>query len=96
MRRCSARATTWRASYARAALRQFYGALWRGSIEGWTLERFEKATGLKLTWEGNLKEDLPPMPRFLNRLLALPIAEQNQLFAELEERVNRRPTSSRP
>ena len=73
--------------YARAALRQFYGALWHGSIEGWTLERFEKATGLKLTWEGNLKEDLPPMPRFLNRLLALPIAEQNQLFAELEERI---------
>ena len=73
--------------YARAALRQFYGALWRGSIAGWTLERFEKATGLKLTWEGNLKEDLPPMPRFLNRLLALPIAEQNQLFAELEARI---------
>ena len=73
--------------YARAALRQFYGALWRGSIEGWTLERFEKATGLKLTWEGSLKEDLPPMPRFLNRLLALPIAEQNQLFAELESRI---------
>jgi len=73
--------------YARAALRQFYGALWRGSIEGWTLERFEKATGLKLTWEGSLKDDLPPMPRFLNRLLALPIAEQNQLFAELEKRI---------
>ena len=73
--------------YARAALRQFYGALWHGSIEGWNLERFEKATGLKLTWEGNLKEDLPPMPRFLNRLLALPIAEQNQLFAELEARM---------
>ena len=74
--------------YARTALRQFYGALWRGSIEGWTLERFEKATGLKLTWEGSLKEDLPPMPKFLNRLLALPIAEQNQLFAELEERIS--------
>ena len=73
--------------YARAALRQFYGALWRGSIEGWNLERFEKATGLKLTWEGSLKDDLPPMPRFLNRLLALPIAEQNQLFAELEARI---------
>ncbi len=73
--------------YAKAALRQFYGALWRGSIEGWTLDRFERATGLKLTWEGSLKEDLPPMPRFLNRLLALPIAEQNQLFAELETRI---------
>ena len=27
------------------------------------------------------------MPKFLNRLLALPIAEQNQFFAELEERI---------
>ncbi len=73
--------------YARAALRQFYGALWRGGLPGWSLERFEEATGLKLTYEGSLKEDLPPMPRFLNRLLALPIAEQNALFAELESRV---------
>ena len=27
------------------------------------------------------------MPKVLNRLLALSIAEQNQLFAELEERI---------
>ncbi len=73
--------------YARAALRQFYGALWRGVIDDWTLERFETATGLRLTWEGGLKDNLPPMPTFLNRLLALPIAEQNQLFAELEDRI---------
>ena len=73
--------------YARAALRRLYGALWRGGVPGWPLERFEEATGLKLTYEGSLKEDLPPMPRFLNRLLALPIEEQNALFAELESRV---------
>ena len=73
--------------YAKAALRRFYTALWRGDIADWSLERFEDATGLKLTWEGSLKEDLPPMSRFLNRLLALPIAEQNQLFSELEERI---------
>ncbi len=73
--------------YAKAALRRFYLALWRGDIPGWPLQRFEDATGLKLTWEGSLKEELPPMPRFLNRLLALPIAEQNQLFAELEDRI---------
>ncbi|MYF07175.1 MAG: methylase [Rhodospirillaceae bacterium] len=73
--------------YAKAALRQFYGALWRGSIEGWNVERFQKSTGLKIVHEGGLKDDLPPMPKFLNRLLALPIAEQNQLFAELESRI---------
>ena len=74
--------------YARAALRQFYGALWMGYINGWSLDRFEKATGLKLAYDGNLKEDLPPMPKFLNRLLALPIEEQNTLFAELETRID--------
>ena len=73
--------------YAKAALRRFYIALWRGNIPGWSLDRFADATGLKLVHEGNLKEDLPPMPRFLNRLLALPIDEQNQLFAELEDRI---------
>ena len=73
--------------YARAALRQFYAALWHGRVDGWSLERFEEATGLALSWEGALKEDLPPMPRFLNRLLALPIAEQNALFADLEARI---------
>ena len=73
--------------YAKAALRRFYIALWRGNIPGWSLDRFADATGLKLVHEGNIKEDLPPMPRFLNRLLALPIDEQNQLFAELEERI---------
>ncbi len=73
--------------YAKAALRQFYSALWRGRIEGWNAERFQESTGLKIVHEGGLKDDLPPMPKFLNRLLALPIAEQNQLFAELEDRI---------
>ena len=62
-------ATLFRASdnlespYAKVALRQFYIALWRGNIAGWSMDRFEDATGLKLIWEGSLKEDLPPMPR---------------------------------
>ena len=73
--------------YAKAALRQFYSALWRGRIEGWNAERFQESTGLKIVHEGGLKDELPPMPKFLNRLLALPIAEQNQLFAELEARI---------
>ena len=69
-------------NYARAALRRFYIALWRAQIKSWSLERFEDATGLKLVYEGNLKEELPPMPRFLNRLLALPIAELEARIAE--------------
>ena len=75
-------------TYARAALRRFYSALHRGDIEGWGIETFETATGLSLTWEGGLREELPPMSRFLNRLLALPIEEQNQLFEALEVRIS--------
>ena len=74
--------------YAKAALRQLYTAIANGRVPGWPVDNFEEATGLKLTYEGTLKEQLPPMPTFLNRLLALPIHEQNALFGELEERLN--------
>ena len=74
--------------YAKAALRLLYLALARGDVDGWTLERFETATGLSLlTGEGAVREALPPMSRFLNRLLALPIDGQNALFAALEVRI---------
>ena len=73
--------------YAKMALRQFYIALSLGHIADWSVDRFQKATGLKLVHEGSLKEELPPMSRFLNRLLALPIDEQNALFAALEARI---------
>ncbi len=71
--------------YATAALRRFYIALHHGRIDGWSTERFQDRTGLKIAHEGQLLDDLPPMPRFLNRLLALRIDDQNQLFAKLEE-----------
>ena len=73
--------------YATAALRQFYLGLHRGRIPHWSVNGFEDATGLRLTdGEGTLREQLPPMHTFLNRLLALPIDEQNQLFEALETR----------
>ena len=76
---------------ARAALRQFYMLLAQGGIQGCSLQRFEEATGLSLTFEGGtLKEDLPPITTFLNRLLALPIAMQNDLFTAFEELLNAR------
>ena len=76
---------------ARAALRQFYMLLAQGGIEGCSLTRFEEATGLSLTFEGGtLKEDLPLITTFLNRLLALPIVMQNSLFAAFEELLNAR------
>ncbi|HEY1246486.1 MAG TPA: strawberry notch family protein [Hyphomicrobiaceae bacterium] len=71
--------------YARAALRQLYTLVYAGKIEGCTLQRFQDATGLTLTdRDGTLKEELPPISQFLNRLLALTIDLQNTLFAAFE------------
>jgi hypothetical protein len=67
--------------YARAALRQLYALVLLGKVEGCPLQRFEDATGLSLTTrDGAIREELPPITQFLNRVLALPIALQNLLF----------------
>ncbi|WP_296710289.1 strawberry notch family protein [Rhodoblastus sp.] len=71
--------------YARDALRQLYLLLARGKIEGCSLERFEEATGLKLVDANGVKDDLPPITTFLNRLLALTIALQGVLFTAFEQ-----------
>ncbi|WP_187436511.1 strawberry notch-like NTP hydrolase domain-containing protein [Bradyrhizobium hipponense] len=71
--------------YGRDALRQFYTLLARGKVEGCSLERFEDATGLKLTDANGLRDDLPPITTFLNRLLALTIDLQNILFTAFEQ-----------
>ena len=74
--------------YARAALRQFYLALHAKRIPRWNTGRFHKATGLDLLDKRKqLRNNLPEMPKFLNRILALPIGEQNELFGELETRI---------
>jgi predicted RNA methylase len=67
--------------YARAALRQLYTLLLAGRVEGCSLRRFEEATGLSLlTRDGAVREEMPPITQFLNRVLALPIGLQNTLF----------------
>jgi protein strawberry notch len=70
--------------YGRDALRQLYILLARGKVEGCSLERFEDATGLKLMDANGLKDELPPITTFLNRLLALTIELQNILFMAFE------------
>jgi predicted RNA methylase len=71
--------------YGRDALRQLYTLLARGKVEGCSLEAFEDATGLKLTDANGLKDELPPITTFLNRLLALTIELQNILFTAFEQ-----------
>lgn len=73
--------------WARRALQAFYNALHWGTVEGWTREAFEEKTALRLTdSQGALRnsDDMPPMHTFLNRLLALRIADQNSLFATFD------------
>ncbi len=76
--------------YARDALRQLYRRVYRGDVTGCSLGAFEDATGLSLTDDNGLKDDLPPIPTFLNRLLALTIDMQAVLFASFEELLDQR------
>ncbi|SEE66113.1 C-terminal domain on Strawberry notch homologue [Rhizobiales bacterium GAS188] len=71
--------------YARDALRQLYMLLVKGKVEGCSLGLFEDATGLKLTDANGIKDELPPITTFLNRLLALTIDLQNVLFTAFEQ-----------
>ncbi|MDQ0470070.1 strawberry notch family protein [Labrys wisconsinensis] len=72
-------------SYARDALRQLYLLIVRGKVEGCSLQRFESATGLKLMDSNGIKDELPPITTFLNRLLALTIELQGILFTSFEQ-----------
>lgn len=72
--------------YARDALRQLYQIIALGKVEGCTLGQFEDATGLKLidSQSGGLRDELPPITTFLNRMLALTIEMQDILFTAFE------------
>ncbi|MFS0851405.1 strawberry notch-like NTP hydrolase domain-containing protein [Novosphingobium panipatense] len=71
-------------TYAREALTQWYHLLHAGKLSSTTLPDFTNMTGLKLVEDdsGALLERLPPIQRWLNRILALRIAAQNAIFEE--------------
>jgi hypothetical protein len=74
--------------WAHRALQAFYVALHFGNVEAMDRPTFEAKTGLRLLdHEGNLRksDNMPPMNTFLNRLLALRIADQNSLFAAFDQ-----------
>ena len=67
--------------YARMALRRFFHDIAAGRVDCCSLDRFVELTGLKLLdGDGTLLEQLPPIGQFLNRVLALTIADQNAIF----------------
>ncbi|MCX7561555.1 strawberry notch family protein [Sulfitobacter sp. F26204] len=73
---------------ARHALRGLYADLAHDRASSMRYETFTEWTALNLMdGEGVLLDDLPPIQRFLNRVLALPIHMQNALFEEFMERI---------
>lgn len=74
---------------ARACLRALFRDIAYGKDAPISLDAFTDWTALKLmTSEGQLLEELPPIQRFLNRILALPITLQNVIFASFMERIS--------
>ena len=84
-RACSGPKTISKASTAVMPCANSTCCLSRGKVEGCSLETFEDATGLKLTDANGIKDELPPITTFLNRLLALTIELQNILFTAFEQ-----------
>ncbi|AOW24674.1 MULTISPECIES: strawberry notch family protein [Sphingomonas] len=82
--------------YAKAALISWYHLLVAGKLTSTNLTDFQHRTGLELLdTDGVLKEDLPPIQRWLNRLLALPIGLQNCIFDEFLALVEARVAAAR-
>ena len=69
--------------YAKDALTRWFQLLASGKLTAIGIDAFEAKAGLKLRdASGCLNEDLPPIQRWLNRILAFPIALQNAIFDE--------------
>ncbi|USA61119.1 strawberry notch C-terminal domain-containing protein [Qipengyuania citrea] len=69
--------------YARDALSRWFQLLYDGKLEATTFANFVERTGLRLeNPDGGLTDNLPTIQRWLNRILALPIALQNAIFEE--------------
>lgn len=68
---------------AATALHRWYKLLVGGKLTSTTLSAFSHLSGLTLVDpQGQILENLPPIQRWLNRLLAFPINLQNNIFDE--------------
>ena len=83
-------------TYAKEALNRWFGLLFMGKLEAVGLSRFQALTGLRIEGaDGSLVDDLPSIQRWLNRILALPIALQNAIFDEFMSLVEGRVDAAR-
>lgn len=67
--------------YAKDSLREFFKAVHRQDVPGLSIGQLEHDTGLRLLDEnGQLRNELPPIQQFLNRILSLRKAMQHTVF----------------
>ncbi len=76
--------------YACAALLSWFDLLAAGKLSSTTLDDFQDRTGLVL-----VNDKMPPIQRWLNRILALPIALQNSIFEEFLALIETRISAAR-
>ncbi|OYW81955.1 MAG: hypothetical protein B7Z22_14925, partial [Hyphomonas sp. 32-62-5] len=73
--------------WARRAQLALFTALRQGKVEGMTIDDFERKTALSLRASDGVlhnAEDMPALTQFMNRVLALSIGDQNNLFATFD------------
>ena len=82
--------------YAKAALVSWFHLLCAGKLKSTNLADFEDRSGLALAdKDGVIVDDLPPIQRWLNRILAFPIGLQNTIFDEFLELIEARVAAAR-
>jgi len=75
--------------YARNALGRFWDQLLADEIEDLDVTTYQNQAGLKLLdAEGEVKENMPGMKQFLNRLLSMNIKYQNIAFNKLSDNLD--------
>lgn len=72
---------------AKAGLTQLFRDIHGGRVEGFTTDDLAEQMGLYIeNPDGSLKDELPPMTQFLNRVLSLKVNDQNRVFNEFATR----------
>lgn len=72
---------------AKAGLVQLFRDIFAGNVDGFSTDDLAEQMGLNIVGEaGQLRDELPPMTQFLNRVLSLKVDDQNRVFNEFATR----------
>jgi hypothetical protein len=77
-------------SHAPQAFIRLINTIFRGGIENLSMAEFEQETGMRLTDDqGQLRDDIPEITQFLNRLLSLTVDRQEEVFNAFDAHLDR-------